>query len=165
MAFLILMTTDPEIELPVSTLMNLLENDDPDMIKLVILLIERLENKAEPAIPKLTELVNSDDIGVSTAADQALQSIGAAIQAEELELQKTSNKITTHRDNKISRDQAAGKVQSAIALYFVETLVEGKAKWPSQITDDMFDDGKVPLTDFGGYTWSYDVSTHSILTN
>ena len=68
-------------------------------------------------------------------------------------------------ENRAKRDQAANDVMAAVSIYFAESLAAGEATWPKSITKDMFDDGNVPKSDFGGYTWSYDSSTHAVTTN
>ncbi|MFH1037700.1 MAG: prepilin-type N-terminal cleavage/methylation domain-containing protein [PVC group bacterium] len=69
--------------------------------------------------------------------------------------------------NKAARDGMAGAAMSAVTLYYAATLADTAVPdaWPATITSANFEDGTTFLTNFGGYTWAYDVGTHSILTN
>ena len=68
-------------------------------------------------------------------------------------------------ENRAKRDQAVNDVMRAVSLSFAQSLSDGEPTWPKSISKDIFEDGVVPNSDFGGYTWSYDSSTHAVTTN
>jgi len=67
--------------------------------------------------------------------------------------------------NRAARDGSVAKIRAAVVIYYAETAIKGDLHFPSKITGDLFDDGIVPASDFGGYTWSYDSRTHTVTTN
>jgi prepilin-type N-terminal cleavage/methylation domain-containing protein len=71
----------------------------------------------------------------------------------------------TDQANQAARDKFAGAAKTAVSLYFVESLVNGTAAWPTTLTSANFEEGTTFLTNFGGYTWTYSSGNHTVTTN
>lgn len=106
-------------------------------------------------------------VGSSWGQEPTIEDLKKEIKRLELENVQLRKQISQLKDvaNRAARNDAAWKVRSAISLYYAKGAVDGIPSWPNSISKDIFEDGVVPKSNFGGYTWSYDSANGYVTTN